>query len=116
MPNIIQIVKNYYTLDKQCNLQFHTMIRNKNDAAIRCMYTCTHSDVIFTSTQCNTANDAVTSASPLLSAVVTQAQGINPIFSALGYTFMRIVVDQVTALDSVMYDVMFIAAFSGSEQ
>eukprot|EP00731_Ephydatia_muelleri_P013507 Em0007g817a len=61
------------------------------------------------------SNDAVTSASPLLSAVVTQAQGINPIFSALGYTFMRIVVDQVTALDSVMYDVMFIAAFSGNK-
>ena len=54
--------------------------------------------------------------SPLLSATITQAQGPSPIFSALGYAFRRIVVAQVTALNGIMYDVLFIAASSGSKQ
>ncbi|KAL5506700.1 hypothetical protein EMCRGX_G008425 [Ephydatia muelleri] len=40
----------------------------------------------------------------------SQAQGPSPIFSATGHTFRRIVVDQTTGLDSMTYEVMFIAA------
>ena len=71
--------------------------------------------VSFPYTQCNTANDAKTLLSPLLSATVTQAQGLQPIHTATGYTFKRIVVDQVMALNKVLYDVLFIAASSGSK-
>ena len=62
--------------------------------------------------QCSKTQD---STPKLLRAVVTQDQGPSPIFSATGYTFTKIVVDQTTGLDNIMYEVMFIAAVNGSK-
>ena len=62
--------------------------------------------------QCSRTQDYT---AKLLSAIVTQDQGPSPIFSATGYTFTKIVVDQTTGLDNIMYEVMFIAAVNGSK-
>ena len=62
--------------------------------------------------QCSRTQD---STPKLLSAVMTQDHGPSPLFSATGYTFTKIVVDQTTGLDNLMYEVMFIAAVNGSK-